>query len=628
MWNNFRRCFYLLLSVLFFYQLVRLLFFIVNHSYFPHIREENKAGLILHSLRFDLSVALTWLLPFLFVSLLPFRLTLLRKIIIAYFYLIGTISFLFEISDIAYYPFVRKRMTADVLHLLGEKADFFNLLPSYLSKFWFVPVLIILFLSSFYFLTHKILKRFPTSSERYQVKEWILYGLLFLCTFLGIRGSIGLKPIMPNSALMITSAENAALVYNTTFSLIHSLEDQKLTPIQFMSDREAGSIYSTLRNYSTTEGEHKENVVVIILESFGKMYTGLGGRKSYTPFLDQLCSQGFVCTKAFANASTSATGIPSILAGIPNFYNEAFTTSPYGRNRLDALGVLLKQEGYATSFYHGGTNGTMNFNIFAATAGFDKYVGRNEYPNPKDYDGTWGISDLPFLSFYADELNKEKQPFLSTIFTLSSHEPFSLPVLGLPFIDTLNGIQKGIRYTDYALEQFFKKISKEKWYKHTLFVITADHNYMAGYDEMNYYNHGLGMFAIPILYFHSDNSGSEQIKGVFSDYTQQMDILPSILDYLHYPKPFLAFGYSVFRNEPHFAYNHLNETNLYVSRDTLIDGRQDRIVDMFDMRKDSSMSIHLPIVKTGITNHYKAFLQTLHHCIVSDSMKYVGPAKP
>src|SRR5690606_32331919 len=114
----------------------------------------------------------------------------------------------------------------------------------------------------------------------------------------------------------------------------------------------------------------KKNVVVIILESFSKEYTGLGGRESFTPFLDSLMNKSRVFSNAFANGLTSAAGIPAILSGMPSLLDEPFTTSAYGTNKLPSIPQLLKDMGYQTAFYHGGTNGTMSFDIYASNAGF------------------------------------------------------------------------------------------------------------------------------------------------------------------------------------------------------------------------------------------------------------------
>ena len=69
----------------------------------------------------------------------------------------------------------------------------------------------------------------------------------------------------------------------------------------------------------------------------------------------------------------------------------------------------------------------MNFNSYAKSAGYDLYYGRTEYNNEEDYDGQWGIWDEPFLMNMTKEISKIKEPFLTTVFTLSSHNPYKVP---------------------------------------------------------------------------------------------------------------------------------------------------------------------------------------------------------
>ncbi len=287
--------------------------------------------------------------------------------------------------------------------------------------------------------------------------------------------------------------------------------------------------------------------------SFGKRYAGIGGRTSYTPFLDSLMQESMVFTNAFANAHRSADGIPAVLAGIPVFMEDSYMTSPYSNNTIEGLPALLKQSGYSSSFFHGGTNGTMSFDVFAKSAGFENYVGRSQYPDQNEYDGTWGIWDEPFLQFYANELEKEKQPFISSVFTLSSHEPFRLPQqYKNSSFATLIGIERGISYTDMALKKFFKTASEKKWYPNTLFVITADHNFLANKDTLGFYNAGMGLYAVPVILFHPTD---KSVAGYRNQPMQQIDILPTVLDYLHYPYDFFAYGNSAFDSAAsQFAY--------------------------------------------------------------------------
>jgi phosphoglycerol transferase MdoB-like AlkP superfamily enzyme len=294
----------------------------------------------------------------------------------------------------------------------------------------------------------------------------------------------------------------------------------------------------------------RKNVIVVILESGSKEFTALGKPPSFTPFLDSLMGLGLNCTQAFANGQTSAEGIPAILAGMPTLMDEAFITSNYGTNRIAALPELLKSHDYSSAFFHGGTNGTMSFDVFSDAAGFDKYFGRDEYGNEADYDGAWGIRDLPFMQFALKKINDLKRPFFATIFTLSAHPPYGIP-------DDLKDklptgpleVQQCIAYTDLALKKFFERASLQPWYDSTLFIITADH--CSPLNLGGFYGQGLGRFAIPLIFYAP---GDSQLKGYFDKPVQQLDIVPSTLQYLGYSDPFFAFGNSIFSpREPRYA---------------------------------------------------------------------------
>ena len=148
-----------------------------------------------------------------------------------------------------------------------------------------------------------------------------------------------------------------------------------------------------------------------------------------------------------------------------------------------------------------GTNGTMNFNVFAKAAGYDTYFGRSEYNNDADFDGQWGIWDEPFLQKTVEKMRSQNKPFFSTIFTLSSHNPYRVPQKYTgKFPGGNNDIIPSIGYADYALRQFFYAAQKEEWFKNTLFVISPDHTAAS---EDNFYKHELGQFTIPILLYQT-----------------------------------------------------------------------------------------------------------------------------
>jgi phosphoglycerol transferase MdoB-like AlkP superfamily enzyme len=284
---------------------------------------------------------------------------------------------------------------------------------------------------------------------------------------------------------------------------------------------------------------------------------------------------------AFANAKKSIDGIPAILASLPTLMPASYVSSPYGSNKLNSIAGILKSKGYTSAFFHGGNNGTMNFDNFTMLTGFDKYYGRKEYPRD-DYDGHWGVFDEPFYYFFADKCSAMKQPFVTAFFSLSSHHPYNLPA---KFKDRFPKgdlpIHESIGYADYSLQCFFEKAKTTDWYQNTLFVITADHT---GPSSKISYNTKAGMFRVPIVFYHPGGT----LRGWSDQVTQQTDIVPGILDYLHYDEPFVAFGNSMFdsTNTP-FAVNFTGDVFQAIDNELLMQFDGTETTGCYYYRKDS-----------------------------------------
>ena len=289
-------------------------------------------------------------------------------------------------------------------------------------------------------------------------------------------------------------------------------------------------------------------MVVLILESFGKEYIGAyNDYKGYTPFLDSLIAHSLTFRYSYANGRKSIDGMPSILSGIPMFVEPFFVTS-YSLNNISGIAGQLAHDGYTTAFFHGAENGSMGFQAFARTSGFQHYYGRTEYDadsrfgGDADFDGTWAIWDEEFMQYYAAVMEQMPQPFMTALFTASSHHPFAVPER---YRQTLHEeghpLYTCIRYTDQALRRFFDAASKMPWYRNTLFVITADHT------NVNYqsaYNSPLGTFSVPIILF--DPSGRLPV-GMSDAVAQQTDIMPTVLGLTGCSRPYIAYGQDLLR---------------------------------------------------------------------------------
>jgi uncharacterized sulfatase len=380
--------------------------------------------------------------------------------------------------------------------------------------------------------TTLVWKSFPVDgNEKFETDVSWIAGMgnaliVLLVAVLFIRNSFGQKPLLPGNAFVLQphAAGHAAL--NTGFVLLKTLESFQLEKASFLSEAQVNEVLKTPSGNSAHQLPGY-NLVIVILESFATEYTGLKpGAAAQTPFLDSLAKSSLYFPHHFACGRTSRDALPSILASVPSWMDESFAGSAYVSVGLEGLGATLKKAGYETAFFHGGKNGTMSFDLVSRICGFQHYYGLNEYPDFADFDGNWGIFDKPFLQYSIKEINQLKQPFAACIFTLSSHQPYTLPA---GWADTLGTrgqpVFKAVRYADDALRHYFKAASTQSWYSNTLFVLTADHTH---HNFSPAFQNHQGLFDVPLLFY----SPGKKIEADTGRYLQHSDIRPTILDLL------------------------------------------------------------------------------------------------
>ena len=252
--------------------------------------------------------------------------------------------------------------------------------------------------------------------------------------------------------------------------------------------------------------------------------------------------------------------MPSVLSSVPYFI-EPFFVTPAALNNLSGIARELKNEGYYSAFFHGAKNGSMGFQAFSNATGFDDYFGRTEFDQSKrfggeaEFDGYWAIWDEPFLQYFCAEMGFFQQPFVSAVFTATSHHPFQIPEkYEGKFPEGTLEVHKCIGYTDYALRRFFEEAKKQPWYNNTVFVITNDHTNLTEHPE---YQTDLGVFTGPVIFF---SPGDPDFKGCHEGLAQQIDIMPTLLGYLGYNRPYIAFGQDLLNTpkEETFVVNYPN----------------------------------------------------------------------
>jgi phosphoglycerol transferase MdoB-like AlkP superfamily enzyme len=539
--------------LVFIYFLLRILFLIFNIKSFQSIDYQQISVAFLYGMKFDLSAIFISNSLLTICSLLPFRFAekIAYQTFLKYIYWIpNSLFFLVNIADFEYYKFIGRRTIFEVFSIIGDTME---QSVSLLSSYWYL-VLIWAIVSWFF------VKFTPPKVAQKKVFHPIIGGAIWLfsigLTILIFRGGFQEKPLRINQAFVQNNVHLGNLTLNTTFTFLTTIDAKGTEKVSYFADNKQviGSVNRN-RSSSFAPNSTKQNVVIIILESFAKEYMGYQNPyKGYTPFLDSLSKSGVFMSNCFANGRESIIAVPSITSAIPQLIDEPFITSSYQSNKFYGLGTIVKQQGYVSSFFHGARNGSMGFEGFSQLAGFDKYFGLNEYPKnliDNDFDKNWGIFDEPYLQYFANELSKETKPFVSCVFTLSSHHPYPIPTQYKgKFPKGKAEIHESIGYTDFALKRFFETASKQAWFKNTLFVITADHTQM---NTEPTYASPTGAYRVPLLLYCADNQVLSLMKSTVntSKICQHTDVLPTILDFLAInQKQVLPFGESIFeKNE-------------------------------------------------------------------------------
>ncbi|RZJ52072.1 MAG: sulfatase [Flavobacterium sp.] len=589
--------------VLLTYQLSRILFFVMNMELFERFTFKIFIGGVL----FDLAVISYINFIFLFFHVVPGNFKykpIYQAILKIAFYAVNLIFISTNFVDIIYYRFTGRRSTFALITARGMENDTIRLIPSFLKDFWYVAVLFVIISIILWKLTpnskETVVIQKLTKKDYFKKYSYVV-ALLVVILLVG-RGGFRKKPIRIVDAVEYGEVNNAGLVLNTPFSILKTLfKKEDIDNTHYFDSKELSKTYNPVISLKSGKAPLKKNVVIIILESFGNENVGRG----QTPFLDSLITKSCYFKNGFANGKVSIDAVPSIISSIPSLMNNSFISSSYALNKVHSLPKIFKDQGYTTSFFHGAFNGSQNFDEYAKVAGFDQYFGKNEYVGKESFDGKWGIFDEEFLQFYANKLSTFKKPFFSSVFTISSHVPYIIPEkYQNKFPKGTTDIHESVAYADYSLRKFFETAKKQDWYKNTLFVLSADHTSSGGDNETDQTN--IGKFRIPILFFDPSNP---ELAGVNEKNFQQIDIMPSILDYLHIDTDIVSFGKS-YKSKENFVVYYLQGTYHYIQDDYYVAFTDNKLIGLYNWKKDTLLKNNLINIDKPRAQKAEKFIKT------------------
>jgi len=514
-----------------------------------------------HGLKMDLSMMS-------YLSAIPLLLWILciwlnkggiSKFVQIYLLIVSSLYFLIGMSNIVLYPSWGTLLNVRALTFLQQPVEMMASVSAVQI------ILLFVLITSVFYLNYRIIKKFlmpafATHSLIIKIKP-ILIRVVILCLIpIGIRGGLQQIPINESASYYSKNLILNHAATNPAWYLMNNIwksgNDDKNKFVYF-SKTENELKFDEFFKIDSSEiilNSTRPNIVIIALESWtADIIEPLGGDTGVTPFFTSLCNSGLLFTNIYASGTRTDQMFPSILSGYPAQPYHSIVRFANKTEKLPMLSSKLIKEGYQTSFFYGGELGFANMKGFLLQGGINDLIGKDDFTS-EQMNSKWGANDEFVLRKQASSLNKIKQPFFSMLLTLSTHEPFEIPIQPKFSGKSLPALFKNAAYyTDTCLKEYFEKVKNEPWYKNTLFVLVADHGHILP-RQREYYD--LESHKIPLLLY------GEVLKTEFrgskvNSIGAQHDIASTILTQLGLSSSDFVFSNNLL-NKKRFNFAYLN----------------------------------------------------------------------
>jgi len=540
----------------------RLIFVVVFHHAADTSLQEN-AKVFFYGLRLDLAMAAYIVVPIL-LYFLVIQFTNKRSVNLKWVKIYNTVLLvIFSIISVINLNIYREwgsKINAKAVDY-AFSAPNEALASSASSPLLFNLVILAVLIASGLFLIRWFTK---TELIAYRAPVWgkmIFTILLIGLTFLVVRGGWG---VSPNNQSMAYYSDQQMLNHaavNTEWNLIASLlksSQISKNPFEYYSLQEAESNIRSLYGVQNTATlpiltTTKPNVVIIIMESFTADLTkALGNETGITPGFDSLTKKGVLFSHIYATGNRTDKGILGTLAAQPSLSPENMVKWPEKLEKIPAISRVLYKNGYQTSFFYGGQSEFDNYKAFIISHSYQKLIDKSKFKSA-DMNSKWGAYDGVVLTRQLSELSHTKEPFFSTVMTLTNHEPFEVP--GAYKFGKQNNIQRfksTAFYTDSCINDYLKKAKQLPWYKNTLFIFVADHGHILPKGREDIF--APQRYHIPLLFF-GEVIKKEYRGRIFPNTGSQVDIASTLLHQLKMDTKSFKWSKDLLNpNTPSFAF--------------------------------------------------------------------------
>lgn len=498
----------------------------------------------LYGARMDASfTAYLCIFPFLLFFIKSFAVKIhINKIISIYTYiLIVLITFLIT-ADLELYNAWGFRMDATPLQYFKSPKEMRATVSS--SPLFLLLVIFILLSTLSFFIYKKYFNLYiRRKQKRFHIADSVFSLFLIISLFVPIRGGIQKIPMNISDVYFSDKifADHAAinLPWNIMFSILNRHNPQN--PFPYFTQKVSGQLVDSLYNTGTKKipsilSAEKPNIIIIILESYTAKWVGcLGGVPGVTPNLDSIAADGLLFTNIYAAGDRSEKGQVAVLSGYPNQAITSIIKTPTKTRKLPAINQSLEKIGYHSSYTYGGELEFANIKSYLINIGINRLVDKYSFPI-SERTTSWGVHDQYVFNRFYNDIQKEKEPFFATLFTLSSHEPYDVPMKPrFKGNDETTLFKNSVYYTDSIIGSFIRRLKTNPLWQNTLVVFVADHGHpLPGHDP----NDRPSKFHIPLIF----TGGTLTLKGRINTIGSQTDIATTILDQLRIPTENYKWG--------------------------------------------------------------------------------------
>lgn len=537
--NRYFKLFLTIVIGLILFSLIRIALFTVYYDNFSDNSIYDIIISFIHGIRFDASIMLTIISPFILLLLMPVNSRLFHKIVMWFIFLLYMGMSIFLVVDLFYFGFVNRHF-ANELMLMGNEGSFVgSVIIDYALEITITLISVAVagvFWNKFVNIDIKHIEY----SKKSLIKWFISFAVISGVVFLVIRGSVGIKPISTIDAFISGSNSMGNLTLNGLFTASrYMIENDAVSKdmYNFMPEDEAKEIINKEKSAECILPEElinkKPNIVFIMLESWSAYYVDAFSGNSFglTPNLDRMAHEGLKFNYHYTPERRSISSIQAALLGIPPM--NSIPRLGFGLETVygsGTLGTVMNKSGYDTIFIQSSKRNSFYMDVIAKSLGFKEYYGMEDldeildYPDRSASQFGWDYETYMKLSDTLKNKGGNNKPFFAFLFTGTTHVPYAEPNkenVKFPHNkDNENGFKNTLVYADWSLGEFIKSIEKEDFFKNTIFIITADHN-LGRFEKVDFPED----YRIPLVIWSPLLKNSRQYDFV----TSHVDIAPTVL---------------------------------------------------------------------------------------------------